>query len=115
LKPQIRGLNYTKAENNLFVSWAREAKSRASDQIEIYDSHGNRLSSVNVLAAVRDAEKVSIWDVSARRDQRIAVAADFVNATGLVASLLYFDVNGILLFATALAPSREISPLVLDD
>lgn len=115
IKPQIRGLNYTKAEGELIISWSGESKNRESDQIEVYDSQGNRLSSVKVLAAVEGAEKVGIWDVSARRDKRIAVAADFVNNSGIAAGLLYFDFNGRLLSATALALSREIRLIALDD
>lgn len=115
IKWQARGLDFTKTDGQLIISWSRVSQKREADQIEVYDSQGNRLSSVKVLAAVEGAEKVSIWDVSARRDKRIAVAAYLVNKGGSVPALLYFNFKGSLLSATALAPSRAIRLLVLDD
>jgi len=104
-------------ENGVIISWLAKSAEPALNQIQIFDRQGATLASVRVLAAVKDAESVGIYDVSARPNEMIAVAAVYVGKRrlGSAASLLLFDFRGKLLSAYALAPSREIYRLSLDD
>src|ERR1039458_2082692 len=115
LRARAHGLTYTKTDGELIISFARSSTNRDGDQVEIYDALGNWLTGVKVLGSVADADGVSIYDVSARRDERIAVAADFVNKSGIVPALLYFDFKGTILSAVALDASREIRLLAIDN
>lgn len=110
--------HWWKFENGLLISWLVTSKDASMDDIEIFDKSGSALTQVNVLRTVEDAERVSIYDVSARSGQMIAVAAVFRSKTpGIRPSdaLLCFDFDGNLLSAFALEPSREIRQLSLDE
>jgi hypothetical protein len=72
---------------------------------------------LNVLEPIEGATSVSVYDVSARPGNLIAVAAVYVKETGTfpVSALLYFDFGGKLLAVYALDPSRAIRFLALDE
>lgn len=106
-----------KAENGLLISWVLRSKDATTSQVEVFDESGHSLAKVKILAAVEEATSSAIYDVSARRDQAIAVAAVFARRPGErpAAALLLFDFNGRPLSAFALAPAREIFRLELDE
>jgi hypothetical protein len=109
---------WVKTENGLIIAWHR-GNSRDADasRISIFDKQGHPLLKFDILRIVPEAESVSIWDVSARPQQLIAVAATYIK--GQTASpgtvLLDFDFKGNLVSAVALEPSREIAAVALDD
>jgi hypothetical protein len=107
-----KGLRY---ENGLLLSWDAVSTDAKAKQVEILDKVGHSMMSLSVLRLVPEAERVGIWDVSARAGQLIAVSAVFRKADHHlrpVPTLLLFD---CLLQALALEPSREILRLTLDD
>ncbi|MGA8150903.1 MAG: hypothetical protein WB952_08135 [Terriglobales bacterium] len=111
----------TKAENGLIVSWvAGRSYDAEGDQVNIFDELGHPLTKLNVLHLVKEARGVSIYDVTARPDSIIAMAAVYAskegnNVTPPVASLLLFDFTGRLLSAFSLEPSHAILRLALDE
>ncbi len=109
-------LMWVKAENGLILAWEK-SNSRDSriNGITIFDKQGRRLVSLDVLRLVPDAESVSIWDVSARLNELIAVSATYIKPQEQAPVLLYFNPDGSLISAYALAPSREIGWLAIDD
>src|SRR5437016_4910095 len=110
--------SWEKAENGMLFSWHRGISVDAvSSRVNIYDLQGNSLTSFTVLQLVPEAENVSIDDVSAQNQQMVAVAAVYVKRQdhSPAAVLLYLDFKGTLVSALALAPSREIDALVMDD
>jgi hypothetical protein len=110
--------SWVKAENGLIISWHRGISTDTNtSRINIYNLQGRSLSSFEVLSLVPEAESVSIDDVSARPQQMVAVAAVYVNRQDQspAAVLLYLNFSGTLVSAVALAPSREVTALALDD
>jgi hypothetical protein len=108
----------TKAENGLIISWV--AGNAGTGQVDIFDEHGNPMTSFNALRPVEEAREVSIYDVSARPGSAIAVAAVYTSMAGNLvvppaAALLLFDFNGRLRSAYALPPSAQIEKLVVDE
>ena len=65
-----------------------------------------------MLRFVPEAVGVSIWDVSARPRQLIAVAATYGRGPDVppADALFDFDFDGALLSAEALEPARELMP-----
>ena|SRR5579863_6611796 len=109
---------WIKAENGLVITWTKGISADAdSSRISVYDKQGHSITNFEVLKLVPDAKSVSIYDVSARRGQMIAVAAVYVKNSELppAAILMVFDYEGGLESAVALDPSREIVALELDD
>jgi hypothetical protein len=108
-----------KAEGGLVLSWRALSRDPTANQIDILDRKSRPVVSLNVLRPVPDAAEVSVYDVSARRGQMIAVAAvyrsKYPKMIRPAAALLIFDFNGELLSTFALEPSREISRLEIDD
>jgi hypothetical protein len=110
--------SWGKAENGLIISWHRGISTDTNTgRINVYNLQGRSLSSFDVLSLVPEAESVSIHDVSARPQQMVAVAAVYVNRQdhSPAAVLLYLNFSGTLVSALALAPSREVTALALDD
>jgi hypothetical protein len=111
--------SWMKAENGLIISWlagtVRDAS--AGDQITIADKQGQTVVSLNVLSIAPEATSVSIYDVSARQSQLIAVAVVYGKGPGIrpADALLLFDFKGTLVSALALEPSREVEALALDE
>ncbi len=103
-----------RAENGLILSW-KGNQSDPKDEIKVYDLSGKVVAHFGLLALVPEAKSVSIHDVSAQPGQGIAVAAVYVKPAGVEASLLLFGFDGKLRSAFALAPTREIGLLALDD
>lgn len=109
---------WAKSENGLLITWHRGISTDAgSSTIYIFDKHGNPRADINVLNLAPEARSVSVYDVSVRPDQLIAVAAVYVRGRDVppAAALLLLDGNGGLLRADALAPAREISLLAVDE
>lgn len=109
---------FMKIEDGFFVSWQPKSHESAVDQIEIF-SNNQLVGRANPLRAVPDAASIGIYDVAVRKD-KIAVAAVFVSKAGNrrvspAAALLVFEFSGRLLSAYALAPSRQIYLLTMDD
>lgn len=106
-------------DGGLVISWQHNSSDASSDQIEISDAQGHRVTALNILRPVPDAGRVGIYDVSARGNL-IAVAAVYVNKQGSrkvrnTASLLFFNLHGQLLSALALGPSHAVARLAVDD
>ena len=111
-------LKQMKSENGLILSWQPGSTDAKAKQAEVFDEDGHSIASLNILRLVPEAERVSIWDVSARPGHMIAVAAVYRKADHHlrpVPTLLLFDFSGRLLSAFALEPSREILRLAVDD
>jgi hypothetical protein len=111
---------WMKSENGLIISWQVGSKDSTAEQVRIFDRQGHPITSLNVLRLVPDAQRVSIYDVSARQGRAIAVSAVYTNKEGNrrvrpAAALLLFDLNGRLLSFFSLAPSREILRLAVDE
>jgi hypothetical protein len=109
---------WAKSENGLLITWHRGISTDAgSSTIYIFDKQGNPRADINVLNLAPEARSVSIYDVSVRPDQLIAVAAVYVRGRDVppAATLLLLDGNGSLLRADGLAPAREISLLAVDE
>jgi hypothetical protein len=108
---------WTKSENGLVISWQRDSSVAKPSSISIFDKQGHSLLSIDILRFVPEAVGVSIWDVSARPQQLIAVAATYGRGPAVPPAdvLLYFDFYGALLSAEALEPAREIDALAIDD
>lgn len=108
-----------KFENGLVISWFLNSDDVARNQIEIADAKGNQLVAVNALRLVPEAASVSIYDVSARLGQMIAVAAVYRSKDPHfprpVDTLATLDFDGQLKGMFALDPSREITRLELDE
>jgi hypothetical protein len=109
----------SKSENGLALSWGPAiATDPNANQIEISDEQGHTLATLKVLRLVPDAQSVSVYDVSARRNL-IAVAAVFASKEAPkirpAATLLIFNLSGQLLSAQALEPSHQIERLAVDD
>ncbi len=107
-----------KAENALIISWNVVSDDANASQIKVFDEHGRPVVSLNVLQPAQDAKSVTIYDVSARPGNIIAVAAVYGSRQGEdrvrpTATLLLFDFNGRLLSAFALPPSRQINHLAV--
>jgi hypothetical protein len=104
-----------KVENGLVLQWAAGTRTRGG-RVDVLDTQGVRMVALDVLTGFPEASGISIWDVSARPHQRIAVAAVFLGGlgNGNVSTLLYYDWNGHLARALALDPSREVRELELD-
>jgi hypothetical protein len=108
-----------KSENGLIIWWTVASSDANANQIEISDDQGHAVAALRVLRHVREARRVSIYDVSAR-ENLIAIAAVYQSKEGdrqvrPAASLLLFSFEGQLLSAFALEPSHVIRRLVLDD
>jgi hypothetical protein len=108
-----------KSENGLVIWWTVASSDANANQIEISDDQGHAVAALRVLRHVREARRVSIYDVSAR-ENLIAIAAVYQSKEGdrqvrPAASLLLFSFEGQLLSAFALDPSHVIRRLVLDD
>ena len=108
-----------KYEDGLVISWDPISKDATAKQIEISNEAGQVVTTLNVLGPVRDARRVSIYDVSARRNE-IAIAAVYESKEGNrqvrpTAALLLFDLSGRLLSVFALEPSHQIALLAVDD
>ncbi len=108
-----------KVENSFIASWKDYSSDVVENQVDIFDQQGHPVSSLNVLRPVPDAKDVGIYDVSARPGSFVAVAAVYRKAGDRhlrpVPTLLLFDFNGRLSSAFALAPSREIVRLAVDN
>ena len=110
--------SWIKAENGLIIAWRVGSQNADANQIDIFDPQGNALVRLSILRIVPEAKGVSIYDVSARPGRLIAVAGVYASRQPGVrpaAALLYFDFKGQLLSFFALAPSREIALLAIDD
>ena len=108
-----------KSENSFIISWDVFSEDPTKPQITILDQLGHEITRLNVLQPVREASRVSIYDVSARGNV-VAVAAVYKSKEGNqkvrpTASLLLFDFKGALVSAFALAPSYQIRLLALDE
>ena len=108
-----------KSENGLILSWYPLSTDDKSDQINISDDVGRSVTSMNILRLVPEAHAVSIYDVSTRGNL-VAVAAVYDSKAGRqkvrpTAALLLFNLRGDLLSSFAIAPSRAIRLLVIDD
>ena len=111
---------WMKFENGLILSWQIVSSDAAVSQVRVFDKEGHLVTSLNVLRLVPDAKSVSIYDVSARTGQVIAVAAVYSNKEGNLrvrptSTLQLYDLNGRLLSFFSLAPSREIQRLAVDE
>ncbi len=109
--------SWVKAENGLIFSYHRGISNTAeTGRMDVYRQDGAAVVSFDVLKVVPDAMAVSIYDVSAQPNQSIAVAAVYAKGPDVhpVAVLLNFDFKGILKWATALEPSKEIDLLEMD-
>jgi hypothetical protein len=108
-----------KFENTLIISWLMVSSDDPNaKQVEIFDEFGRSLTKLDVLRLMPEAMRVSIYDVSARPGDVIAVAAVYRSkeTDGRVRpTLLTFDFGGRLLSAIALASSRQIAQLEVDD
>jgi len=116
--PDWRSSTWLKAENGLVLNWQRQlATDATSSTIHIYDNVGRSLLNFDILRLVPDAKGVAIYDVSARKDQMVAVGAVYVKGTDTTpaGALLLFDFKGNLQSAIALSVSREIQELELDE
>ena len=122
---QIRGRiedrppkSWVKADNGFLISWKRGiVKDSTGSQIFVFDTQGGTVLKFETLALVPDAKTVSIYDVSVRAPQMVAVAAVYGKGDGTpnADTLLYFDFKGNLRSAFALEPSREIAALEIDE
>ena len=114
----LPGKNW-KYEGGLIISWDPVSGDAGAKQVGISNAMGQLVTSLNVLAPVHDARRVSIYDVSARKNL-VAVAAVYESKEGNkqvrpTAALLLFGFNGQLLSAFALEPSHQIALLAVDD
>ena len=110
---------WLKSENGLILAW-HKVNVRGTDGagiVRVFDDHGHAIASLNVLQAVPGANNVSIWDVSAKPQQSIAVGATYTKSgpSDVSSTLLYFNSDGTLASAFALEPQKEIALLELDD
>lgn len=104
-----------KAENGLIFHWTANSTDRGANQVDVVENAGKHIISLNVLAPVDGAKRVSVHDVSAMPDQFIAVSAVYVNASNTpAAALLYFNWNGDLEHFIALDPTREAWCVAVD-
>lgn len=108
-----------KAENGLILSWISASVDSSKNDVTVLDNHGHALTTLSVLRLVPEAVSASIYDVSARSDQIIAVAVVYRAKKNSIyttaAALFTFDFSGRLLTASALAAWREIWHLELDE
>lgn len=110
--------SWMKVENGMILSFQRFAdRNGPQAQVAIYDSHGEPVTSLNVLNLVPEARSVGVDDVSIRPGQAIAVTAVYDKGPGVRPSnlLLLYDAKGALLNAVNLEPSRAIMYLALDE
>jgi hypothetical protein len=120
LEHELRSRRW-KVENGLMVSWFAQSfaqpRDTAKSEVEIFDEQGRSLAKIPVLQRIQEASSVAIYDVSVRPNQMIAVSAVCTRRAGErpADALLVFDFNGQLLSAFALAPSREVFRIELDD
>lgn len=103
-----------RAENGLVISWQTNYTD-SKGEIQVYDVHGVLLTHFAVLDLVPEAKSVSVWDVSAQPGKVIAVGAVYAKPGSVENSLMLFNFDGKLKSAFALAPSRGVGLLVLDD
>jgi len=106
-----------KLENGLLISWLGLSTDAAANQVEIFDVGGRMLTNLHVLGLVPEAAGVSVYDVSARLGQTIALGAVFRKKGAPerpADTLLVFDFGGKLTSAFSLEPSREISRIAID-
>jgi hypothetical protein len=108
--------NWVKAENGVVIAWTPKASDASTNQIEIFDTRGQKLVSLNLLRATPEARRVSIYDVSALPNELIAVAAVYSKGdkSPAVDTLQYFNFQAQLLSFFLLEPSREIARLAVD-
>ncbi len=105
-----------KAENGLIIGWQVSSEDRTATQVDVYDRGGRLLVGLAPLRLVPEANRATIHDVSAFPGRIIAVAAVYRKGNDSVpaGSLLYFDFQGNLLLALALAPSHGIWRLTVN-
>jgi hypothetical protein len=116
--PNWSSSTWLKAENGLVLNWQRQlATDAASSTIHIYDNVGRSLLNFDILRLVPDAKGVAIYDVSARKNQMVAVGAVYVKGADTMpaGALLLFDFKGNLQLAVALSVWQEILLLELDE
>jgi hypothetical protein len=107
-----------KFENTVVIAWTITSDDPNAKQVEIFDRFGHSIMSASILRLVPEARDVSIYDVSARPEGIVAIAAVYGNKDMQVrpaAALLTFDFGGRFLSAFALASSRQISRLEIDE
>jgi hypothetical protein len=107
-------------ENTLIISWTLNSDDPTAKQVKIFDERGRSVVELGVLRLMPQARSVSIYDVSARPGNVIAVAAVYASKAGdnrvpPTASLLTFNFDGRLLSASELQASRQVSRLEVDD
>jgi hypothetical protein len=110
--------SWIKVENDQLIWWlSGRVTDSSKDQIVIAGKQGNKSLGLNILSLVPEATSVSIWDVSVRPQQLIAVSAVYAKGAGVrpAAVLLLFNSRGNLLSALALEPSRQIEALNIDE
>jgi hypothetical protein len=118
----------SKLENGFQIRWKSTAMEGAPNpaaydpeaKIEIFEASGAKLTTCHVVDVLRAADVhfrgVSIYDVSARRDDFIAVAAVYSRLDASpVAVLLYFDWTGLLSKKLVLENNPKIEALAIDN
>jgi hypothetical protein len=116
----FRTNGWAKAENGLVISWQLESEDAKETQVAVSDSIGRPVTSLKLLGIVPDAAKAYVYDVSARPNGIIAVAAVYVSKLGdrsvrPASTLLLFDLSGHLLSFLSLARWRDIERLEVDE
>jgi len=110
-----------KPENGLIISWMSGIVNDSTvDQVEIFDERGHKTIGLNVLRPVQEAKDVSIYDITARPDSRIAVAAVYTSIGNdahlhITNSLLLFDFSGHLSRVFSLKPPLGVRKLSIDE
>lgn len=109
----------TKLSDGLLLCWNLTPADRSQDSLEAFDRSGSRLLGINVYQLLPFAEKISIADVAARRNDGFAIAAVTVEHEGRENQqnrpwLLRLDASGRLLWKKELSAAEELGWLDFD-